>query len=321
MQVIHVNQNEAGQRLDKLLTKYLNEAPKSFLYKMLRKKNITLNGKKADGSEKLLIGDEIKLFLAEETIDKFSKQKIQTTSNINLDIIYENDHVLILNKPAGVLSQKAKDTDVSLNETIISYLLLQHKITKEELKTFHPAVCNRLDRNTSGIVIAGKTLIGLQEMSMLLRNRNLNKYYRCFVKGIIKEQKLIDGWLYKDERTNKVTILSKERKGASYIKTQYVPIAHGKDLTLLEVKLLTGRSHQIRAHLSSIGHAIIGDYKYGDKTINDWYKKNYKIEAQLLHSYRLELPDMREPFGDMSNAIIIAELPTIYHKIQQEKMS
>lgn len=242
-------------------------------------------------------------------------------THTNLDIIYENDHVLILNKPAGVLSQKAKEMDVSLNETIISYLLAQHKITTEELKTFRPAVCNRLDRNTSGIVIAGKTLLGLQEMSMLLRNRNLSKYYRCFVKGIIKEQKLIEGWLYKDEKSNKVTILSKERKGASYIKTQYVPIAHGKDITLLEVKLLTGRSHQIRAHLASIGHAIIGDYKYGDKIINDWYKKNYKVEAQLLHSYRLELPDMPEPFEDMSNAIIIAELPTIYHKIQQEKLS
>lgn len=321
MQVIQVNQNEAGQRLDKLLTKYLNEAPKSFLYKMLRKKNITLNGKKADGSEKLSVGDEIKLFLAEETIHKFSKREIQTISDINLDIIYENDHVLILNKPAGVLSQKAKESDVSLNETIISYLLSQQKITTQELKTFRPAVCNRLDRNTSGIVIAGKTLLGLQEMSALLRNRDLSKYYRCFVKGVIKEQQLIDGWLYKDEKTNKVTILSKERKGASYIKTQYVPIAHGKDITLLEVKLLTGRSHQIRAHLSSIGHAIIGDYKYGDKTINDWYKKNYNVTAQLLHSYRLELPAMKEPFLDLSKVILIAELPHIYHKIQKEKMS
>ncbi|KAB1439552.1 RluA family pseudouridine synthase [Candidatus Galacturonibacter soehngenii] len=321
MQVIQVNQNEAGQRLDKLLTKYLNEAPKSFLYKMLRKKNITLNGKKADGSEKLSVGDEIKLFLAEETIHKFSKREIQTISDINLDIIYENDHVLILNKPAGVLSQKAKESDVSLNETIISYLLSQQKITTQELKTFRPAVCNRLDRNTSGIVIAGKTLLGLQEMSALLRNRDLSKYYRCFVKGVIKEQQLIDGWLYKDEKTNKVTILSKERKGASYIKTQYVPIANGKDITLLEVKLLTGRSHQIRAHLSSIGHAIIGDYKYGDKTINDWYKKNYNVTAQLLHSYRLELPAMKEPFLDLSKVILIAELPHIYHKIQKEKMS
>lgn len=321
MQVIKVNQNEAGQRLDKLLTKYLNEAPKSFLYKMLRKKNITLNGKKAEGNEKLNLGDEIKLFLAEETIEKFSKHSAQTTSNIKLDIIYENEHVLMINKPAGMLSQKAKDTDISLNESIISYMIEQYKMTPEELRTFRPAVCNRLDRNTSGIVIAGKTLLGLQEMSKLLRDRTLNKYYRCIVKGLITEKKLIDGWLYKNEKLNKVTVLDKEREGASYIKTEYIPIAHGKDITMLEVKLLTGRSHQIRAHLASIGHGIIGDYKYGDKTMNERYKKKYDVEAQLLHSYRLELPAMEEPFEEISEKIIIAELPKIYHKIQKEEMS
>jgi 23S rRNA pseudouridine955/2504/2580 synthase len=320
MQSIMVNNNEAGQRLDKLLAKFLNKAPKSFLYKMLRKKNITLNGKKADGSEKLQIGDEIKLFLADETIEKFCEQNIQKTADIKLDIIYENNHIIMINKPAGMLSQKANDTDVSLNEFIISYLLRQNKVTEEELKTFHPAVCNRLDRNTSGIVIAGKTLQGLQEMSKLLRDRNLNKYYRCIVNGIITDKQLIDGWLYKNEKTNKVIILDKERENTSYIKTEYMPIAHGKDITMLEVKLLTGRSHQIRAHLASIGHSIIGDYKYGNKDVNGWYKKTYKVEAQLLHSYRLELPVMEEPFAEMSNLIVIANLPEIYHKIQKEKM-
>lgn len=320
MQSIMVNNNEAGQRLDKLLAKFLNKAPKSFLYKMLRKKNITLNGKKADGSEKLKLGDEIKLFLADETITKFSEQNIPKSAEVKLDVIYEDNHVIIINKPPGMLSQKAKDTDISLNEFIISYLLKQNKVTEEELKTFHPAICNRLDRNTSGIVIAGKSLQGLQEMSKLLRDRNLNKYYRCIVNGVITDKQFIDGWLYKNEKTNKVTIQNKEREGASYIKTEYAPLAHGKDITMLEVKLLTGRSHQIRAHLASIGHSIIGDYKYGDKTVNDWYKKIYKVEAQLLHSYRLELPIMKEPFEEMSERIIVAELPQIYYKIQKEKM-
>ncbi len=321
MQSIKINNNEAGQRLDKLLAKYLNKAPKSFLYKMLRKKNITLNGKKADGNEKLEINDEVKLFLSDDTIEKFSELIINKVNSNKLDIIYENENVLIINKPSGMLSQKAKDTDISMIEYIISYMLDNNKITESELKSFKPSVCNRLDRNTSGIVIAGKTLIGLQKMSELLRDRNLNKYYRCIVNGNITEKQFIDGWLYKNEKTNKVTILEKERGDASYIKTEYTPISHGNGITFLEVKLLTGRSHQIRAHLASIGHSIIGDYKYGNKGVNDSYKEKYKVESQLLHSYRLELPKLEDPFGDMSNMIISARLPLIFETIlESEKM-
>jgi 23S rRNA pseudouridine955/2504/2580 synthase len=315
MQSIKINNNEAGQRLDKMLAKYLNKAPKSFIYKMLRKKNITLNGKKADGSEKLQINDEVKLFLAEDTIEKFSELIINKVSSTKLDIIYENENVLIINKPSGMLSQKAKDTDVSLIEYIISYMLDQNLITQEQLKSFKPSICNRLDRNTSGIVIAGKTLIGLQKMSELLRDRNLNKYYRCIVNGIVKDKQLIDGWLSKNEKTNKVTILENESDNASYIKTEYTPIAHGNNITLLEVKLLTGRSHQIRAHLASEGHSIIGDYKYGNKKVNDSYKEKYKVESQLLHSYRLELPQLDVPFEEMSEMIITASLPIVFKEI------
>ena len=138
MQSLIVSSNEAGQRLDKLLTKYLNLAGKGFLYKMMRKKNITLNGKKCDGSEKLLSGDEIKLFLSEETILKFSEVKIPDVKKVKLDIIYEDDNIALVNKPAGMLSQKAKDTDESLVEYFIDYLLSSGQLSTEQLKSFRP---------------------------------------------------------------------------------------------------------------------------------------------------------------------------------------
>ena len=146
MRMLTVSKNEAGQRLDKLLAKYLNLAGKSFIYKMMRKKNITLNGKKCDGSEHLTEGDEIKLFLAEETIEKFSEVKIQKVQKKKLDIVYEDEHIVLINKPSGMLSQKAKETDESLVEYLIDYLLDSGKLKKEELASFRPSVCNRLDR-------------------------------------------------------------------------------------------------------------------------------------------------------------------------------
>ena len=184
MRLVTVTKNEAGQRLDKLMFKYMNLAGKSFIYKMIRKKNITLNGKKCDGSEKLAEGDEIRLFLAEETIEKFSEVKIQKVKKTALDIVYEDKDVIFINKPAGMLSQKAKDSDESLVEYLIDYLLGSGQLSKEELKSFRPSVCNRLDRNTSGLVAAGKSLLGLQVLSKAIKERTIGKYYLCIVKGV-----------------------------------------------------------------------------------------------------------------------------------------
>ena len=156
MQEIKITEQEAGQRFDKLLGKYLNKAPKSFLYKMLRKKNITLNGKKASGNEKLAKGDCVKLFLSDETIQKFS-EAFSGYTNVSLDILYEDADIILINKPVGMLSQKAARSDESLVEHLISYLIQSHALTEEDLRTFRPSICNRLDRNTSGIVAAGKS--------------------------------------------------------------------------------------------------------------------------------------------------------------------
>lgn len=306
MQEIIVSANEAGQRFDKLLTKYLNEAPKSFIYKMLRKKNIVLNGKKATGNEKLVVGDSVKIFLAEDTIHKFSKTEILYT-DVKLDIIYEDANIILINKPVGMLSQKADPKDVSLVEHVISYLLKSGQMTEKELQSFKPSICNRLDRNTSGLVVAGKSLFGLQTMGELFKNRSLRKFYRCLVVGEIKEKEYIKGYLTKDQNTNKVSILDKKLADSLPIETEYEPIWTNGRCTLLEVHLITGRTHQIRAHLASQGHPIIGDYKYGLHKVNDGYKQKYKLESQLLHAYRLEMPNMEDQF--------VAPLPKLFQTI------
>lgn len=312
MQSVIVSTNEAGQRLDKLLSKYLNLAGKSFLYKMMRKKNITLNGKKCDGSEKLSQGDEIKLFLSDETIEKFSQVKVPKVSKVHLNIIYEDQNIILINKPAGMLSQKAKDSDESLVEYLIDYLLSKGELPTEQLKSFRPSVCNRLDRNTSGLVVGGKSLAGLQVMSEVFKDRSIHKYYQCVVKGHVAEMQMITGFLAKDEKTNQVTVRTSEFKDSVPISTEYMPLDYYGDYTLLRVTLITGRTHQIRAHLSSIGHPIVGDYKYGDKKVNEEAKRLYKVQSQLLHSYQLVLPQLPEPLSYLSGKMFTAPLPPIY---------
>lgn len=329
MRLLTVGENEAGQRLDKLLAKYMDKAPASFFYKMLRKKNITLNGKRAEGKERLKAGDEIRLFLADETIDGFSgmagKTGKETTpqtgsglkkklpAKLRPEILYEDKHVIFFNKPAGLLSQKAKPSDVSLVEYLTEHLLESGEATQESLRSFRPGICNRLDRNTSGLVAAGKSLRGLQELNELFRARNLHKYYRTIAVGSIREKQRIEGWLLKNERTNQVQIYQQKRADALPICTEYVPLKqltyNGKPYTYLEINLITGRSHQIRAHLASIGHPLIGDAKYGNPKVNAEFRKNFGLEYQLLHAYRLELPELTGVLSNLSGEQYIAPLP------------
>lgn len=320
MQEIQISSNEAGQRLDKLLAKYLNEAPKSFLYKMLRKKNIVLNGKKATGNEKLAVGDSVKLFLSDETIEKFSKVVIQKTS-AKLDILYEDQDVLFVNKPAGMLSQKAEAKDVSVVEHLITYMLESGQLNEGDLRSFKPSICNRLDRNTSGLIVCGKSLAGLQKMGELFKERTLKKYYRCIVSGEVTDTQYIKGYLVKDEKRNVVTVSQTELPDSQPIETEYRPVQKLRNATVLEVHLITGRTHQIRAHLASIGHPIIGDYKYGDAGVNEYYKKTYGLKYQLLHAYRLEMPKLSESLEQLSEKVFVAPLPKQFTKIAESEQN
>lgn len=366
MKQITVSEQEAGQRLDKLLHKIMKEAPGSFLYKMLRKKNITLNAKKADGSEKVVCGDRVTFFLSDETFDKFAPGMRQRTTEPDngkedgkengakggpaeepdntilreaeayqnacrkigkLEILYEDEQVLLVNKPAGLLSQKALAEDLSLNEWLIGHLLLTGRIEAGTLRTFKPSVCNRLDRNTSGLVICGVSLAGSRKMGELLKERSLHKYYRLLVKGCPKQETQLDGWLLKDTARNQVRVLTGEalkklpdREQALYsnIRTNYRRLGTNGRISLLEAQLITGKTHQIRAHLASTGHPLLGDTKYGDKALNQSYRQSHGIKHQLLHAYRVVFPTLEAPFTALSGREFICSMPAVYETILRE---
>lgn len=314
MQQFCIGKNEAGQRFDKYLKKLLSEAPGSFLYRMLRKKNITLNGAKADGAERLCEGDKVCLFFSEETFEKFSGGSAARSDFRELKelrfpadsfpVVYEDTDILIINKPSGMLSQKAEQKDVSANEYILSYLIGKGELTEEMSGTFRPSVCNRLDRNTSGLLAAGKTLKGLKELSEAFRERTVKKYYRCIVAGEVKEPVYIKGWLLKDHAANKVRILpecprsvkisgGQENAEAFWIETEYFPVRSKNGFSELEVRLITGRTHQIRAHLAAVLHPVVGDEKYGSRAVNRMFREKAGIHSQLLHACRMEFADGR----------------------------
>ena len=290
MRELLIGKNDAGQRLDKFITKTL-DLPTSLLYKSIRLKKIKVNRKRAEISTILSEGDTVQCFLAPEFFAKLDGEGESVKASLerirpNLSIIYEDENIILLNKLPGVSVHE--DEHEALGTLVIqlqAYLYHKGEYNPEGEMSFAPALCNRIDRNTGGIVIAAKNAEALRIMNEKIKLREIDKYYLAAIHGIPeKREDTLRGYLIKDEERNQVRVYSKNPpRGAKEIVTRYKVIATARDTALVEVELLTGRTHQIRAHMAFIGHPLVGDGKYGHNKSDR--ERGYKYQA--LYSYKL----------------------------------
>ena len=272
MKKIIIGENDAGQRLDKFLTKLMKNAPMGMIYKWIRKKRVKVDGKKQEISYMLKAGDTLELYINDEFFDDEPKTIAKASP---LDVMYEDANLLIADKPSGTSAHGEAD---SLLDRVQSYLYEKGEYDPNRENTFAPALCNRIDKNTSGLVIAAKNAAALRIINEKLKNREIDKFYVARVEGDIKPKNgIIEGYTKKDERLRKMEFYPHAVDGAKYCKTEYRVISGG----LVEVKLLTGRTHQIRASFAAIGHPLLGDVKYGAA-------KNNRRDFQMLRAYKIE---------------------------------
>lgn len=322
MREILVSQNEKEQKLLKLLQKYFKGQADSFLYKMLRKKNILLNGKKADGKEILQLGDTVQLYFSEESLGKLLQERESTekelwTQKWQSAILYEDNHCILFNKPVGLLSENDGSSSFSVNSLLLSYMRTKGELSKEQEKSFRPGIANRLDRNTSGIIIFGKSLGGLQAFAKLLQSHDLEKKYYALVYGDFQKTGLQEHFLEKDKGQNKALESERgKRVKSAFEKLACVESSVGP-LSLLSVQIFTGKTHQIRTQLSLLSHPIVGDDKYGDTRKNARLRKTLPLSYQLLHAYSLRFPKLPESsvLFSLSEKCFFAPLPKEYFEI------
>ena len=283
---IIIGKNDAGQRIDKFMTKTFPNLPQSELYKAIRKKDIKINGKRCDIKDKVEENDEIYLFLHDDFLQQKPKEYDFVKAPKTLNIVYEDENIMLLDKKPGLIVHPDENYHYdSLIARVQHYLYDKKEYDPEDEKSFAPALVNRIDRNTGGIVMAAKNAESLRILNQKVKDRELNKFYLCVTVGKVnKKFDVLTGYLEKNESQNRVYISEKKKEGAKTIITKYNTIKTSNKYSLLEVELLTGRTHQIRAHLASIGHPLAGDGKYGTNKEN----KKTGFPYQALYSYRLQ---------------------------------
>lgn len=280
MKRIIIKENEMEQRLDRFLCKYLNNTSKTNVFKLIRKKRVKVNGKKVSEKYFLQYGDVLDIILHPSAIEELIKpETVYEASDVNLEIVYEDDEILVVNKPVGLLTHPDQSEYKKTLATAVQ-LYLKDLSTR----TFKPASIQRLDKNTSGLVLFGKTYEALKKYNALMRDRKIKKYYLAVVSGKPLPVGEIKGYLTKDEKKNKIAISKEDSDQSKFVHTKYKVLKTNGKYSLLEVELLTGRTHQIRGSLSYIGHPIIGDVKYGGIVSTGH-------QSQLLHAYKLAVDD------------------------------
>jgi len=316
---IIIDKNENEQRLDRFLKKYLKEAPQGFVYKMIRKKNIKVNDTKAQPETTIYEGDRIQLYLSDETIDKFIAKKEEIKSKLIPNIIYEDNNIILINKPVGILSHGAsKEFEENIVDSMISYLIEKGDFVPRIQTTFTPSICNRLDRNTSGVIIGAKNYQALKEINEAIKKGRIRRFYKTIVKGNIRKEFTVEGYLLKDEDKNKVTIHEKNLDGSKKIITVVKPLKSKNGYSLLEIELITGRTHQIRGHLSSLGYPVIGDRKYGNKETNKIFYEEYSLDNQWLHGYKIEFNGLYDELKYLNGKSFIGDLMGQAAKIEKK---
>lgn len=306
--------NENGQRVDKFLRKWLKDVPLGAIYKSIRKGDIKVNGKKVKENYSLLKGDIIE---TKEITSEGKKNNFKRIDN-NLKVTYEDSNILVIEKWPGVLVHSDNNKNsYTLTDFVLSYLYDKGEYEPQNEITFAPSPCNRLDRNTSGLVVYGKNYESLKSLNEMIRERRLKKYYIALVKNRIKDG-IYEAYILKNENTNISDVYDKPKIGAKHICMNVKNIQSCGTFSLIEIELITGRSHQLRAHLSHLGNPIVGDDKYGDKKVNNFFNNKYALKYQYLYSYKLIFKNCTEDLKYMENKTIIESLPPIFKKIKKD---
>ena len=304
-----ITENEAGQRLDRFLRKYMRKAPLSMIYKTIRK-DLKVNGKRAHEDTLLQEGDRLTLYLPEQKLEEMTRVEPRKRVKRQFRIAYEDSNLLIVEKPAGLLTHgDSREKKNTLANQVCGYLQEKGEFLPAKEKSFVPSPVNRLDRNTTGLVIFGKNAEALRSMTRYIRERNcISKYYVTLVNGSLKESLVLQDRIARDYGRNvsQVTMDADDGKSAE---TFVTPIAEKNGFSVVEVQLVTGRTHQIRVHLSHEGYPLVGDVKYGNRRANDMAKKRLGITTQLLHAYQLAFNGLEDGFAYMNGKTVKAELP------------